>query len=115
MCIHGQRRAEIGVQTGSHDGSTGESKVHAQRGQGGTIACASCVLKGQDTVPRQRTVLALVFYTMTLRLTTGLLENHDLTKNAIRFLPVEMIIFNSPILQVRKLRQRDVKSSFMIT
>lgn len=75
-----------------------------------------CVLKGQATVTRQRTVIALVFYVMTLTPTPGLQqEGHDLTKNAIRALPVEMIVFNVTILRVRKLRQIDVKSSFMIT
>lgn len=42
-------------------------------------------------------------------------ESHDLTKNAIRALSVEMIVFNVTILRARKLRQIDMKSSFMIT
>ena len=55
---------------------------------------------------------------MTLMPTTGLQKEGqglpEMIRMAIRVFSVEMIIFNSPTLQMRKVRQIDVKSSFTI-
>ena len=60
MCVHGQRRAEFRDQAISDGCRPGEKRLHAWKGWGKALACGQWVLKAQDAVTRQRTVMTLI-------------------------------------------------------